>query len=54
MPKNFAVSSDKLSKYCKKIADKCEKKVGDVTKLIPNLSNKTKYVLHYNSPVICL
>ena len=35
-----------LSKYCKKIADKCEIKVSDVTKLIPNLGNKTKYVLH--------
>ena len=38
-----------LSKYCKKIADKCEIKVGDVTKLIPNLGNKTKYVLHYRN-----
>ena len=46
MPKHFAVSSDK---YCKKIADKCKIKVGDVTKLIPNLGNKTKYVLHYRN-----
>ena len=29
-----AVSSDMLSKYCKKIADKCEIKVADVKKLI--------------------
>ena len=34
-----------LSKYCKKIADECDIKVGDVKKLIPNLRNKTKYVL---------
>ena len=44
-----AVSSDMLSKYCKKIADKYEIKVGDVKKLIPNLGNKTKYVLHYKN-----
>ena len=38
-----------LSKYCKKIADECDIKVGDVKKLIPNLGNKTKYVLHYKN-----
>ena len=48
-PEKLAVSSDMLSKYCKKIADKYEIKVGDVKKLIPNLGNKTKYVLHYKN-----
>ena len=38
-----------LSKYCKKIVDEYGIKVGDVKKLIPNLSNKTKYVLHYRN-----
>ena len=38
-----------LSKYCKEIADKYKIKVGDVKKLIPNLRNKTKYVLHYRN-----
>ena len=38
-----------LSKYCKKIADKYEIKVGDVKKLIPNLGNKTNYVVHYKN-----
>ena len=38
-----------LSKYCKKIPDKCDIKVGDVKKLIPNLGNKSKYVLHYRN-----
>ena len=38
-----------LSKYCKEIADKYDIKVGDVKKLIPNLSNKTKYVLYYRN-----
>ena len=32
-----------------KIADKYEIKVGDVKKLIPNLGNKTNYVVHYRS-----
>ena len=43
-----------LSKCCKTIADKYEIKVGDVKKVIPNLGNKTKYVLHYkNFSCIC-
>ena len=33
-PEKIAVSSDMLSKHCKKIADKYEIKVGDVKKLI--------------------
>ena len=45
-PEKLAVSSDMLSKYWKKIADKYEIKVGDVKKLIPNLVNKTNYVVH--------
>ena len=46
-PEKLAVSSDMLSNYCKKIADKYEIKVGDVKKLIPNLGSKTNYVVHY-------
>ena len=38
-PEKLAVSSDTLSKYCKKIAGKYEVKFGDAQKLIPNLSN---------------
>ena len=54
-PEKRAVTNDMLSKYCKEIADKYDIKVGDVKKLIPNLSNKTKYVLHYrNLSCICL
>ena len=45
----LAVSSDILSKYCKRIAYKYEIKVGDVKKLIPNLGNKTNYVVHYRN-----
>ena len=48
-PEKVVVSSDILSKYCKKIADKYEIKIGDVKKLIPNLGNKTNYVVHYKN-----
>ena len=48
-PEKLAVSSDMLSNYCKKIADKYEIKVGDIKKIIPNLGNRTKYVLHYRN-----
>ena len=48
-PEKYAVSSDMLSKYCKKLADKYEIKVGDIKKIIPNLSNKTNYVVHYRN-----
>ena len=48
-PEKLVVSSDILSKYCKKIADKYEIKVGDVKKLIPNLGNKTNYVVYYKN-----
>ena len=48
-PENLAVSSDMLSNYCKKIADKYEIKVGDVKQLIPNLGNKTNYIVHYRN-----
>ena len=48
-PEKHYVSSDMLSKYCKKIADKYEIKIGDLKKLTPNLGNKTKYVLHYRN-----
>ena len=48
-PEKLAVSSDMLSKYCKTIADKYEIKVGNIKKLIPNLGNKTNYVVHYRN-----
>ena len=38
-----------LSNYCTEIADKYEIKVGDVKKLIPNLSDKTNYVVHWKN-----
>ena len=53
-PEKLAVSSNMLSKYCKKIADKYEIKVRDVKKIIPNLVNKTNYVAHYRNLKLCL
>ena len=48
-PEKLAVSSDMLSNYCKRIADKYEIKVGDVKNIIPNLGSKTNYVVHYRN-----
>ena len=48
-PEKLAIPYDMLSDYCKKIADEYGIKVGDVMKLIPNLGNKTNYVLHYRN-----
>ena len=38
-----------LSDYCKNIADEYGIKIADVKKLIPNLDNKTNYVLQYRN-----
>ena len=43
----LAIPYDILSDYCKNIADEYGTKVSDVMKLIRNLGNKTRYVLHY-------
>ena len=48
-PEKLAILYDMLSDYCKKIAGEYEIKVGDVKKLIPNLGDKTNYVLHYRN-----
>ena len=48
-PEKLPISSDMLSKYCKKIADKYEILGGGVKKLIPNLGNKTNYAVRYRN-----
>ena len=48
-PEELTVTNDILSNYCKSIADKYDIKVGDVKKLIPNVANKSKYVVHYRN-----
>ena len=46
-PEKLAILYDMLSDYCKNIADEYGIKVGDVKKLVPNLSSKAKYIVHY-------
>ena len=48
-PEKLDISSDMLSEYCKEIADKYEIKIGNIKMLIPNLGNKSKYVLDYRN-----
>ena len=38
-----------LSKYCSDIANKYGIKVGGMNKLVPNLRDKVKYVVHYRN-----
>ena len=48
-PEKFEISLNMLSKYCSNIANKYGIKIGGVNKLVPNLRNKSKYVLHYRN-----
>ena len=38
-----------FSKYCSDIADEYGIKIGGVNKLVPNLTNKSEYVVHYKN-----
>ena len=48
-PEQIEINYDMLSDYWKEIAGKYGIKVDDVKKLVPNLNNKTKYVVHYRN-----
>ena len=47
-PEKLEISSNMLSKYCD-ISDKYGIKVGGVIKLVPNLRDKIKYIVHYRN-----
>ena len=46
-PEKLQISQNMLSNYCFNIANEYGLKIGGVNKLIPNLDNKSKYVVHY-------
>ena len=45
-PEKFEISQGMLSKYCWNIADEYGIRIGGANKLVPNLRNKEKYVVH--------
>ena len=44
-PEKLEISQNMLSNYCSNIANKYDVKIGSVKRLVPNLGNKSKYVL---------
>ena len=50
----ITVTKEMLSPYCEEIRDKFKISTGLVQKLIPTLSKKEKYVLHYRNLQLCL
>ena len=49
VPEKFEISQNMLSNYCSNIANEYGIKIGGVNKLVPNLGNKSKYVVHYRN-----
>ena len=48
-PEKLEITQNKLSKYCLSTANKYGIKIGGVNKLVPNLGNKSKYVVQYRN-----
>ena len=51
-PEKLEITQIMLSKYCLSIANKYQIKFDEVNKLVPNLGNKSKYVVHYRNLVV--
>ena len=49
VPVKLKIGRNMLPKYCNDTADQYRTKVGGVNKLVPNLGNKSKYILHYRN-----
>ena len=48
-PEKLKIGHNMLSNYCGNIANDYGIKIGNVNKLVPNLGNKSKYVLYYRN-----
>ena len=48
-PEKLEISHNMLSNYFSSIANKYDIKIGSVNRLVPNLGNINKYVLHYTN-----
>ena len=48
-PEKLETSQDMLTKYCSNIVKKYGIKIGGVNKLVPNLRNKKRHVVHYRN-----
>ena len=46
-PEKLEISQNMLSEHCFSIANEYGIKIGGTNKLVPNLGNKSKYVVHY-------
>ena len=48
-PEKLEISQNMLSKYCSNVASEYGIKIDGINKLVSNLSNKSKYVVHYRN-----
>ena len=48
-PEKMVVREEKLSKYSREILDREGMSIGKVEKLIPNLKDKNRYVIHHQN-----
>ena len=54
VPDKIKIKIEMLSEYHLKIADLYNIPIGNVKRLVPNLFDKEKYVLHYENLKLCL